>query len=231
LRALMNLWAHAKFCNVYGPAEVNQCTYYHLPGPPNDDNSVPLGMVWDNTEMLILDESDQPVPPGISGELLIRSSTMMKGYWQQPELTQESLYFRMTAPGNEDVFYRTGDLVSLDVDGNLQFLGRKDRQIKTRGYRVELDEVENLLLRIEAVEEAAVFPISHERDGLLVEAAVILKAETSATEEDLRKWLAEQLAMYAVPRAIHVLQSLPRTSNGKINRLQLQQRFSKIADA
>ena len=227
LSALMNLWPHARFCNVYGPAEVNQCTYYHLPGPPKGERSVPLGQVWDNTEMLIIDESDQPVAPGTPGELLIRSITMMKGYWQQPELTKRSLYYRMRVPGHEEIFYRTGDLVILDEDNNLQFLGRKDRQVKTRGYRVELDEVEDRLLKIEAIMEAAVFSTSHESEGLLIEAAVILNKNARATEEDLRKCLIEQLPMYAVPRAIHVLESLPRTSTGKINRLQLQQHFSK----
>ncbi len=230
LKALMQQWSKARFCNVYGPAEVNQCTYYHLPGPPEDDQPIPLGKVWKDTEMLILDESDQPVQVGEPGELLIRSTTMMKGYWRRPELTRRSLYTRMVIPDQEQVYYRTGDLVCQNAEGNLLFLGRKDRQIKTRGYRVELEMVEASLVALDAVAEAAAFPVSHESEGLLIEAAIILKAKTQATMEEIRNQLAEQLPGYAIPRFIYLLKSLPRTSTGKINRLILQQYITRIAN-
>ena len=140
LRTLMELMPQAVFSNVYGPAEVNQCTYYHLPPLPADsDESIPIGRIWDNTEGLIVDGTDQPVQPGVVGELLIRSSTMMRGYWNRPDLNARAFYRRSTFTNYEDVFYRTGDLVQRLEDGNLKFLGRKDRQVKIRGYRVELD--------------------------------------------------------------------------------------------
>ena len=230
LKTLMQKWSQARFCNVYGPAEVNQCTYYHLSVPPEDDHPIPLGKVWKNTEMLIIDELDQPVQLGKPGELLIRSPTMMKGYWRQPELTQRSFYTRRVIPGQEQVFYRTGDLVSQNADGNLMFLGRKDRQIKTRGYRVELEMVEASLATLDAVAEAAVFPVSHETEGLLIEAAIILTAAAKVTVEEIQSQLAEQLPTYAVPRSIYLVKSLPRTSTGKINHLLLQQYVSKVTD-
>ncbi|MGI9264604.1 MAG: amino acid adenylation domain-containing protein, partial [Gammaproteobacteria bacterium] len=155
LYALRRLWPQARFSNVYGPAEVNQCTYYHIPGAePESDAPVPIGRVWPNAEGLVVDEKDQPVACGESGELLIRSPTMMRGYWDQPELTERAFYRRQIAGGVSDVYYRTGDLVQERDDGVLMFLGRKDRQIKTRGYRVELDEVESVLATHEQVEEA-----------------------------------------------------------------------------
>jgi acyl-coenzyme A synthetase/AMP-(fatty) acid ligase len=132
-------------------------------------------------------------------------------------------------PGNEETFYRTGDLVRQDKTGNLHFMGRKDRQIKTRGYRVELDEVEAALVALEAVEEAAVFAVPNELEGLLIEAAVILKKDATATELTLRNEIGASLPSYAVPYRIHIFDELPRTSSGKINRLHLQQYVSKIS--
>ena len=141
LKGLIQQWPSARFCNVYGPAEVNQCTYYHLPGPPVGKQDIPIGKVWEETEMAIINDSDLPVQIGEPGELLISSTTMMKGYWRQPELTARSL-FSLNIGEKTVTYYRTGDLVRQDIQGNLIFLGRKDRQIKTRGYRVELDMIE-----------------------------------------------------------------------------------------
>lgn len=222
LRSLMALWPHARFSNVYGPAEVNQCTFYNLPGPPEVDEPVPLGKVWNQTEMLILNELDQPVAQGETGELLIKTITMMKGYWKQPELTRKSLFFNENGK-----YYRTGDLVKLETTGHLSFLGRKDRQIKTRGYRVELDEVESALLKHAAVHEAAVFPVDNQNEGRSIESAVILNAGIFVNEEELKNHMAEHLPWYAIPRKIIISQSFPRTSSGKINRLLLQEQFSK----
>ena len=84
---------------------------------------------------------------------------MMQGYWRRPDLNQHAFFYRQQAAGQQDVFYRTGDLVQLQPDGNHSFLGRKDRQVKSRGYRIELDEVEAALMSHEKVQEAAVFPV------------------------------------------------------------------------
>ncbi len=214
LSAIMQHCPQATFCNVYGPAEVNQCTYYNLPDLPKADESIPLGAVWNNTEALIFDKNDQPVQPGEPGELLIRSATRMKGYWGKPDLTAKGFYKIKRIPGCEEIFYRTGDLVRIREDGNLMFLGRKDRQIKTRGYRVELDEVEAHLTAHESVEEAAVFAVRHE-DELHIQAAAILKKETNETT--LQQYLATLLPHYAIPQKIIFTHEIPRTAAGKIN--------------
>ena len=221
LRALMQLWPQARFSNVYGPAEVNQCTYYHLPGPPPEGKPIPLGQVWDNTEMLILNEKNEEAPTGQTGELLIRTPAMMKGYWNNPKLTQNSLFKKETVPGLTEVFYRTGDLVKTEADGLLYFLGRKDRQIKTRGYRVELDEVANALLTHKAVAAAAAFAVEHKEQGLLIRAAVILKNGIEVDRQTLKTYLREKLPSYAVPQIIYFKKEFPQGPTGKIDYQQL----------
>ena len=222
LKKLMAHWPQAKFSNVYGPAEVNQCTYYHLPAPPETGVSIPIGRVWDNTEILIVDQDNTPVAAGEPGELLVRSATMMKGYWKQPSLTEKSLYVSRDQ-GFEKVYYKTGDLVRRNAEGELMFLGREDRQIKTRGYRVELDEIEAVILGHEAVMEAAAFGVSNASEGLLIEATVILKEGETLEEADLFNYLGLYLPLYAMPRKINFVLSLPYTTTGKIDRTKLRE--------
>ena len=222
LSALMEHWPQAGFSNVYGPAEVNQCTYYHLPELPETGVPIPIGSVWDNTETLIVDHNNVRVAPGEPGELLVRSATMMKGYWKQPQLTEKSLH-RIHESGFEKVFYKTGDLVRLNAKGELMFLGREDRQIKTRGYRVELDEIEAALLGHDAVMEAAAFGVSNESEGLLIEATVILKDGVILQETELLNYISLYLPPYAIPQKINFVLSLPYTSTGKIDRTKLRQ--------
>jgi acyl-CoA synthetase (AMP-forming)/AMP-acid ligase II len=243
LHALMAQWPHARFSNVYGPAEVNQCTYFHVPPVPNAyaEEQAPIGKVWENAAGLIVDEDDRVLAaaPGVGGdeapaaepqavepqeaagpvgELLIRAPTMMRGYWNRPDLTARALYTVAGEGGFDAVYYRTGDLVELLPDGNLRFLGRKDRQVKTRGYRVELDEVEAALLTHTGVEEAAVFAVPDAEGSRRIVAAVILKSQAAAGEAELARHLGQRLPPYAVPRPILVCATFPRTATGKIDR-------------
>lgn len=221
IRALMKLWPQAIFSNVYGPAEVNQCTYYHLNQPPADDEAIPLGQLWDDTEGLIVDADDEEVVKGEIGELLVRSATMMRGYWKRPDLTEKAFYQRSRLPGFTETFYRTGDLVKINEAGELLFLGRKDRQIKTRGYRVELEEVENALNALDEVFISAVFPRRNGEEGWLIEALVVSTAGTVIDEINLNKQLKKTLPPYAIPNRIHFTESIPRTAAGKIDRKAL----------
>ncbi|MEO0726398.1 MAG: amino acid adenylation domain-containing protein [Bacteroidota bacterium] len=221
LRQLMAELPHVGISNVYGPTETNQCTFYNLPAPPVDDTPVPIGYLWGNTEMLILDEDDQPVSDGEPGELLIRSGTMMKGYWNNPERTKQSFYEHTAVSGMVHTFYRTGDLVLLDENGLLQLLGRKDRQIKARGYRVELDEVEIAILSHPQVREAAVFPkAAADGQSKTIAAAISWKEELPIPE--LIGFLKQKLPPYAVPEDWTKYPELPRTPTGKIDRKLLQ---------
>jgi amino acid adenylation domain-containing protein len=223
LRELMIRLPNARFSNVYGPAEVNQCAFYHIPKPPEKgEDSVPIGQIWAISEGLVIDQHDQPVDPGTTGELMIRSPTMMQGYWNREDLNQRAFYYRTPFPGYQETFYRTGDLVQLTETGNYKYLGRKDRQIKTRGYRVELDEIETALSSHKQIEEAAAFPLPDSEGSTLISAGVTLKDNQKVTESELMKYLKTKLPWYAVPRRIDIVKAFPRTSSGKIDRRALQ---------
>jgi len=223
LRELMSRFPDVHFSNLYGPTETNVCTYYHVEQiPPDTDETIPIGRPCANIEDLVIDADDHPLPPGEVGELVIRGGVVMKGYWGMPERNATCFYRRPAFESFEDVFYRTGDLVQLGSDGNYRYLGRKDRQIKTRGYRVEMDEVEVSLLSFGDVAEAAVYILPDHQGSNLIGASVILSAGSPADETDLLEHLKSRLPFYAIPARIFILSDFPRTSTGKINRRELQ---------
>jgi len=228
LRALMQLLPQSRFSNVYGPAEVNQCTYYHLPELPDEtDDYIPLGKIWDNTEGIVLDENNELA---FLGELLIRSPTMMRGYWNRPELDKKAFYYRSSFPEQDDNqtnhfdrFYRTGDLVKVDENGQYQFIGRKDHQVKIRGFRVELGEIEVALLSHSQVAEAGVCIRAVLEDSEQIDAAVTLKSGSGLTVPMLLEHIKSSLPWYAVPKQIFFIDDFPRTSSGKIDRRRLME--------
>jgi acyl-coenzyme A synthetase/AMP-(fatty) acid ligase len=222
LRQLMAALPQARFSNLYGPTETNVCTYYHVPALPETDEPIPIGEACANVDDLVLDGEDRPVALGEVGELVIRGAVVMRGYWGQPDKTRSGFYRRQVFGDFEDVYYRTGDLVQALPEGGYKYLGRKDRQIKTRGYRVELDEIEVALLAHDMVEEAAVYPIPDGQGSNLIEAAVVPKADAQLAEAELIEHLAGRLPSYALPVHIHIRSDFPRTSTGKISRRDLQ---------
>ena len=226
LRRLVESLPHVRFSNLYGPTETNVCTAYHLPAVlPEGDEAIPIGPPCANIESLIVDDDNEAVAEGAAGELLIRGGVVMRGYWGRPDLNERGFYRRPVFGGHyEDVFYRTGDLVERQPDGNLKYLGRKDRQIKTRGYRVELDEVESAILSLPAVEEAAAFTVPDGSGSNLIAAAVTVAGAAALTGEAVVEHVSRLLPSYAVPVMVRVLDQFPRTSTGKINRRELEAR-------
>lgn len=230
LRSLMDRLPDAGFANVYGPAEVNGATFHVVPPlPPDFDEPISIGTVYPGVEALIVDDEDRVLGPGRAGELLINSPAHMAGYWRRPELTERSTYVGIDEDGSSRRWHRTGDVVELRDDGLLRLLGRKDRMIKTRGFRVELDEVEAALVEHPAVEQAAVFPVPDGEGSRQIEAAVTLHAwaldqDQPPTGAALRRHTARRLPRYAVPREVRVVESLARTSTGKTDRTALADR-------
>jgi amino acid adenylation domain-containing protein len=225
LRALMAALPAARFSNVYGPTEVNGVTYWLVPPLSADDDApIPIGQPYPNVETRIVDADDQPVADGEAGELLVRTPTMMRGYWGRPDLDARAFWNRPVYGHHTDVYHRTGDIVRRRADGMLEFHGRKDRQVKARGYRIELDEVEAVMAGHDAVESAAAFAVPNADGSVHVDAAVTLREGHLITPEALRIHLAAALPRYAIPEHLDILDAMPRTSTGKIDRRELVRR-------
>ena len=223
LRHMMSSLPDAEFVNVYGPTETNGCTHYRVPAVPDEgDLGLPIGRPYPNVTVMVVDSEGRQVGVGGKGELLVRAPTLMRGYWARPDLTDKSLVNVPGVGGRPDVYHATGDLVSPTEEGDLAFLGRRDRQIKARGNRVELDEVEAVLLEHPSVHEAAVYALPDAEGSLQPHAEVILIPGSEATAKDIRTHAAGALPTYAVPASITVRDGFPRTSTGKIDRLRLQ---------
>ena len=226
LRELMRALPGTEFVNAYGPAETNGCTHYRIPGPlPAETQSVPIGVPYPNVEYLVLDENREPVEQGAVGELVVRAPTVMNGYWRRPDLNDKVFHYRDRHSGRPDVFVNTGDLVHVDKSGDLHFHGRKDRQIKSRGYRIELDEVEAALLSHPSVEEAAAFGLKV-ADMTEIHSAVLLNG-SGASPDSIHAHAARALPPYALPQSIEIRDELPRTTSGKIDRRALQDELAE----
>ena len=230
LKKIQDFFPNAHLSNVYGPTEVNQCTIFNVSPNQQIPEPLPIGLAWDNTQLLIVDADDNPVARGQQGELLVRSPTMMLGYWQNPELNEKAFVLKQGHANEEIRYYRTGDLVVENTLGQLEILGRMDRQIKTRGFRVELDEVEQLLTTCPSTLEAAVFSVTTDA-GVHIEAAVTVQNPSSDSRttnpRTFLKFLKPYLPQYALPQTIHIVNELPRTRTGKIDRRALSMATQK----
>jgi amino acid adenylation domain-containing protein len=220
LCALMQQLPGARFDNMYGPAEVNGCTHFTVVALQPSDSAISIGRICQIAEALIIDGSGAPVAEGDVGELLVRTPTMMQGYWRRPELNRAAFH-AITEKEIRKVFYKTGDLVARDADGLLWFRGRKDRQVKVRGYRVELDEIESVLVAHQQVEEAAVFAVKGEEAQFEIRAAVRAGASEGLEPAACMDYLRQHLPAYALPAELVVRDAFPRTTSGKIDRRAL----------
>ncbi|REK20559.1 MAG: D-alanine--poly(phosphoribitol) ligase, partial [Actinobacteria bacterium] len=172
-----------------------------------------------DVETFVVGEDDSLVEKGAVGELLVRGPTVMAGYWGDPELTARKLTPSPIPTHLGDKVYRTGDLVEEMEDGNYRFIGRRDNQIKSRGYRIELGDIEAALSAHPAVVEVAVVAIPDEMisNRILGFAAV----SDAITESELQRFCGDRVPSYMIPESIALLESLPKTSTGKIDRRTL----------
>lgn len=214
LRALMSIVPSARVSNVYGPAEVNQCAYFHLDDPPNDGEEIPIGEAWDGTELVLVDDEGEAAPPGEVGELLVASATMMDRYWDRPDLTAVAIVERGFPERGATRWYRTGDLVRSSTRG-LVFVGRVDHQVKIRGHRLEIEPIEQAIRAIADVADAAVVVDAVDETKQLV--AVV---EGDVAANTIRTTVAATFPRAAIPSEVVVVAAgqLPRTSTSKVDR-------------
>lgn len=220
LRKLMQQIPHVRFANLYGPTETNVCTWYEVPPlDPERTEPIPIGKPIPNVECYVVGEDGQIVPRGQVGELWVRGSTVMQGYWGDPERSAKGLIPNPFAGPLEDRLYRTGDLVQEEEDGNYRFLGRRDAQIKSRGYRIELGDIESGLYSHPDVVECAVVAIPDEIITNRLKAFVVVRGDLG--RDDLVRFLAGKVPAYMIPDTFEFRDVLPKTSTGKIERRAL----------
>lgn len=233
LRELMAQLPWVVFDNMYGPAEVNGCTHFSLDKVSAEMQSIPIGPINQISQHLIVNSEDEIVGHSEQGELLVRTSSMMQGYWGRKDLNSNAFYIKnpnqKCGTSYQHRFYRTGDLVSEDVDGNIWFIGRKDRQVKVRGYRVELDEIEAALVSYPEIEEAAVFAIKTTDGTTQILASFTVRAQHEIVLKDINRYLKGKLPQYALPSSIQSRNDFPRTTSGKIDRNALTKEVSNDA--
>jgi long-chain acyl-CoA synthetase len=184
--------------------------------PPEEiDRLLPsVGTPMPNCEVLLVDEQGREVPPGSVGEMIVRGSNVMQGYWQDPEGSRKVFG---SGPYPSDRWLHTGDYFYSDPEGNLYFTGRRDDMIKCRGERVSPREIESALLRVEGILEAAVRGVPDEIEGQMVAAFVVASPESGLTEQEVRGHCSRYLESSRVPRIIRFVDQIPRNGRGKID--------------
>lgn len=225
LRQLMAAIPQARFCNMYGQTEANSSTYHwvgDLSERPREP--IPIGRALPNFEVFVLGtDGKQVVEPGGEGELHVRSSTVALGYWGDPGGTARAFITDPRNPHNGGRVYRTRDVVRIAANGDLVFVGRKDLLIKSRGYRVEIEEVEGAIRNHPAVMNAAVIAVPDERIGNRLAAFVQPESRDGLTKEDVIAHCIRELPHYMIPEEITICEAIPLTPLGKIDRKRLEQ--------
>ncbi|HEX3130862.1 MAG TPA: amino acid adenylation domain-containing protein, partial [Thermoanaerobaculia bacterium] len=207
-----------RLLNGYGPTEVTTFAVVHDIRSAPEGLSVPIGRPIANTRAYVLDRWMRPVPPGVAGELLLGGDGLARAYWGRPDLTAER-FVPDPIGGAGERLYRTGDLVRWLPDGTLEYLGRTDAQVKIRGFRIEPGEIESVLSRCPGIGECAIVAIAARQEENTK--ALLAFATQAGPVPDVRSWLRERLPDYMVPSRIVFLETLPRTTSGKIDRRAL----------
>lgn len=220
LRKLKKHIKNAAFYNIYGQTEANSSIFYKIGDIPEDDAwKIPIGKPFPNFEVFALnDRNEIIVHPGEEGELHIKSSTVALGYWGDEEKSRGKF---VQEAGNylfRSTVYKTGDIVRTDDDGNYLFVGRKDHMVKSRGYRVELGEIELVLTSHPLIRQAVVIAIPDELIGNKIVAYVSQENEEYLNVSELLDYVSNFLPKYMLPESIEILDILPNTSTGKIDR-------------
>ncbi len=206
--------------NLYGPTETTVTKLFHFIKPADEARrSIPIGKPMPGAAAVIVGPDGQICPPGVAGEIYIRTPYRALGYYNQPDLTQEAFIRNPFTEDAHDIVYKTGDLGRILNDGNFEFVGRLDQQVKIRGVRIELAEIEGALRRHEAIKDTVVTTPEDSNGDKYLFAYVVL--HKTVAFRALREFLASYLPSYMLPSAFMELEALPLTPNGKIDRQRL----------
>ncbi|MGD0117852.1 MAG: amino acid adenylation domain-containing protein [Candidatus Binatus sp.] len=223
LGELMRLLPRTRFVISYGRTEAKVRSLHEVKFPPQEIDTRTIGRTAPDIRLIVLDENENPVADGEVGELWIAGPGLMLGYYGQPAMTAEFIRTVTLGPNDSVIGCRTGDLVRRQANGTLELIGRADDQIKVRGHRVELAEVETALCRHPAVQAAVVIGVPDAEIGNRLKAVVVLKNGSDTGEAALRDHCSAELPPYMVPEAIEFRASLPLMSNGKVDRRGLRE--------
>ncbi|HYK20380.1 MAG TPA: amino acid adenylation domain-containing protein, partial [Pyrinomonadaceae bacterium] len=203
--------------NMYGPTEATITTTYHRCGLRSDERTVAIGTPIANTGVYILDQNLEPVPVGIAGEIYIGGNGLAWGYLNQPVLTAEKFIPDRWSNEVGARLYKTGDRGRFSAKGDLEYVGRADSQVKVRGFRIELQEIEACLSNHSGVKDAVVIMREEVQGDKRLIAYVVCDPEEAVTADELRAYLKDQLPEYMMPAALVLLDALPLTGSGKVN--------------
>lgn len=214
LRYWMEKLPSASFANLYGPTEITvDCTFARLTIEDIENDIVPIGRACRNTQVLIIDDQGKEAN---FGELLVRGSSLALGYWRAPEKSAEVFVQNPLHQNYRDLVYKTGDLVRLLDNGLIEFVGRRDSQIKHMGYRIELGEIENAVATIGGIHRCAAL-YDKEKSEIILAVQHVENFDIKSVQQQLTK----KLPKYMMPRRIESIKNIPINANGKVDRLKI----------
>lgn len=219
---MSRLPAGCRFINLYGPTEITvDCTYYEIDREFEDNEYIPIGKACSNKQVIVLNDSNQPVGTDEPGELCVRGTGVALGYYNNPQKTAEVFVQNPLNSFYEDRIYRTGDIVKYNERGELVFVSRKDFQIKHKGNRIELGEIEVAVNSIPAVTNAACI---FDQPG---DKIVLYYTANDGQELDIINLIKDKIPVYMYPEVIIPLKDMPYNMNGKIDRIELKKMYEK----
>lgn len=217
----LNVWRkflpNVQYANLYGPTEITDaCTYYMVDREFTDEEPLPIGIPMPNTDILVLNEKNEPVQGDEAGELCVRGTSLSMGYYNNPEKTREAFVQNPLNQAVPELIYRTGDIVKYNERGEILYLSRKDFQIKHMGHRIELGEIETAVSSLEEVSQnCCLYDEKHQKIVLFIEEAL----EKAYINEKISHLVPE----YMLPNKVIMVEKMPINANGKIDRVKLKE--------
>lgn len=225
LRILMQKLPNAMFYNMYGQTEANSSTWYKVESMPElDGPPLPIGKPFPNYDVFALDGSGAIVSnPGTIGELYVRGTTVALGYWQDADKTSSNFVVNPLHSECPEIVYKTGDIVTRDENGNYVYIGRNDNMVKSRGFRIDLGEIESTLSNFSGVAQAAVVAVPDDELGNRIIGFVVPEIDKTISINELKEFCIYKIPRYMVPETFLIKTGFPKTSTGKVDRKMLLQ--------